>query len=193
RETRRAEMWRPIATVPLAAEAVRAVRRERPTAQLARAGWGLIVSAIAFAITAWIAPRLWRTESFEVGTVIALESGAGDGLPCCRPAYDVDPPRSRVKEYFDIGRGFDELPRERHQPDCRICAGGPETLAGEPVPGWPPAAPEPVVVEPLPPAQRDGVVIGDNWSIDPSPPIASHTSPPASHTPPPTPPAPVPA
>ncbi len=63
RESRRVAMWRTIAPTPLAVTKSATTLREVPGRQLARGGWSLVIGGLALAITAWLAPRLWQTET----------------------------------------------------------------------------------------------------------------------------------
>jgi len=120
RESRRVALWRTIAATPLAVGKPSAVLKEPPGRQLARGGWALLVSAITFGATAWVAPYLWQTESFDGGQVADPEPT--HGLPCCPVRWEAPITRSRVSEYFHIGRGHDELTgRLREGIDCAVC------------------------------------------------------------------------
>ena len=136
REARRVALWRTVAATPLATAKPNAVLREPPGRHLARGGWALLVSAITFGVTAWIAPHLWQTESFDAGEIQIPELGEARGLPCCPVAYDLqDITRSRVSEYFDIGRGHDEITEPPRQGiDCQACE-GPVVASTGPSPG----------------------------------------------------------
>ena len=80
------------------------------------------MTAGAFAMTVWLAPRLWQLEQFHQHELIAKpgHGGAGlamgDPLPCCQ---DCIKPSTRVGEYMDLGRGHDALPVPGV--DCRAC------------------------------------------------------------------------
>ncbi len=115
RESRRVGLWRSVAAEPLATERSGAVLKESPQRQLAGASWAVLVSAITFAATAWIAPALWQIESFDGHRVQV--SNPASGLRCCASPEE----RSRVKEYFDLGRGHDEVAPEREDIDCQVC------------------------------------------------------------------------
>jgi len=122
RESRRVGLWRAVAAAPLATGHKVAVLRELPGRQLARAGWTMTVSALAFAFTAWVAPHLWQDESKDrdvpvVGTGHGYGFGEG-GVPCC-PPDKATIKRTRVKEYFDLGRGRDDAPPP--PPACVVC------------------------------------------------------------------------
>ncbi len=124
RESRRVALWRTIAATPLAAGKPNAVLKEPPGRQLARGGWALLVSAITFGVTAWVAPYLWQTESFDGGQVQVADPEPPHGLPCCPVQWEAPITRSRVSEYFDIGRGHDEIAGPpRKGVDCVVCEG----------------------------------------------------------------------
>jgi hypothetical protein len=86
RESRRVGLWRTFAAVPLATPKPVALLQEPPGRPFARAGWTLLVSAITFAVTAWVAPRLWQIESLHGDPVQLAEDSEVPGLPCCRRA-----------------------------------------------------------------------------------------------------------
>jgi hypothetical protein len=121
RESRRVGLWRAVSPLALAPVKPPELLREPPARQLARAGWGLGVSALTIAITAWIAPMLWQREQLADRD---RPRSALRGRPCC-PAYDVETERYRVKEYLDLGHGRDErIVRTRDGSECRICPRG---------------------------------------------------------------------
>src|SRR5262249_42004255 len=122
RETRRAQLWRTIAAMPLAPTNTTSVLKETPGKQLGRAGWAVLVSALAFTFTAWVAPHLWKIESFAGDPVTeAVNDPNGGGVPCC-PVFDtVETERSRVREYFDLGRGHEALTDKRERTQCMVC------------------------------------------------------------------------
>jgi len=120
-ETRRVALWRMVGAVPLAAVQPAELLRESPVRQLARAGWGLSIGAIAVALTAWVAPRLWRIETLE-GPHVQVASPSRQGLPCCPVGADAESTQARVKEYFDLGRGHGEhVGPPREGVDCQVC------------------------------------------------------------------------
>jgi hypothetical protein len=124
REARRVALWRTIAATPLATGRPSAVLKEPPGRQLARGTWAILVSAITFGVTAWVAPYLWQTESFDAGPTEVADPSPGHGLPCCPVQWDAEVTRSRVPEYFDIGRGHDEITGPpRKGIDCQVCEG----------------------------------------------------------------------
>lgn len=119
RESRRVGLWRSSGPLPLAPSKPPELLREPPGRQLARAGWGLTVTAITIAVTAWIAPSLWQRERLADRKPIRT---ALRNLPCC-PVYDTDVERLRVKEYLDLGRGHDARTARSRDGDCRVCSG----------------------------------------------------------------------
>ena len=131
REERRVALWRTVAPTPLAVTRPPILLKERPGPQLARVGWAMLVSALGFAATAWLAPRLWQPESFDGGHVPIASHDHHAGLPCC-PRRDIAPvTRARVKEYFDVGRGHDELgAAQRPGIDCHVCRGSGTSESG---------------------------------------------------------------
>lgn len=122
RESRRVALWRSVAAEPLAATLPTELLREPPGRQLARAGWWLTVGALTVAITVWLVPPLWQSETLG-GPVTQLADATPAGLPCCPVHGDADTLSSRVKEYLDLGLGHDAFtaaPREGI--DCRSCS-----------------------------------------------------------------------
>jgi hypothetical protein len=156
RESRRVALWRSVAAEPLAPALPTELLREPPGRQLARAGWWLTVGALTVAITVWLVPPLWQSETLggpPVATATATAIATGTGRPCCPVHGDADTVSSRVKEYLDLGLGHDTVtaaPREGI--NCRRCS--------TPAPSIP--APGAVV------ADRHGDIIA--WSGRSSPP-----------------------
>ncbi len=121
RESRRVELWRAIATTPLVATTPAVVLEEDPDHRLVRTGWTFVTIVLTFAATAWVAPRLWQGEAFDAHS---QQPQIVDGLPCCPTPEEIQTTRSRVKEYFDIGRGHDAYDHDPHPGvNCRICPG----------------------------------------------------------------------
>jgi hypothetical protein len=153
REYRRVGLWRGVGATRLAVQVQSEVLKETPGRRLAGAVWTGGVAAATFALTAWIAPHLWQREALP-GGVVAVHAdalafaGAGGGLPCCPDAQE-EAPRSRVREYLDLGRGHLEPPPPmRPGVDCRLCDGAgvlPGGFGGT-------AALAPPAPAPLPPA-----------------------------------------
>jgi hypothetical protein len=127
RESRRVALWRSVAAEPLAPALPTELLREPPGRQLARAGWWLTVGAITVAITVWLVPPLWQSETLggppvQLATASVTVIATATGRPCCPVHGDADTVSSRVKEYLDLGLGHDAstaAPREGI--DCRRC------------------------------------------------------------------------
>ena len=130
RETRRIQLWRTVAFQPLARPKAATILKEHPGGQIARASWMLLVGAGAFALTAWLAPKLWQTEMSD-GAPVIFEGPQHAGLPCC-PTEQTETKRLRVKEYLDVGLGHDVADPDQHRPgiDCQICDGSSEYASG---------------------------------------------------------------
>jgi hypothetical protein len=140
RETRRIGLWRKVSTTPIAPETTPVILKEVPRIKIGLAGWSLAVSAAAFGICAWLAPRLWHVEPlvpdiYATSTPRGPESdrafGDGAGRPrarCCQDIHINETKRSRVKEYFDIGRGHDDDDHgmREEMEECVVC--GPDGL-----------------------------------------------------------------
>jgi hypothetical protein len=112
RESRRAAIWRTAGAVRLARATRVRIGREAPARLISRATWPLALTASMFALTTWVAPRLWKSEQTTQHHAIV-----GAGVPCC-PASD-ETERTRVREYMDLGRGSEsdhDLWNE-----CRAC------------------------------------------------------------------------
>jgi hypothetical protein len=126
RETRRVALWSTVASpaTTLAQPSRSVLLKDRPGFRLARTGWALVTSALAFGATAWVAPKLWRSEELPGEHERVSRDPIAFGLPCCPVEANVVVPKARVKEYFSIGRGHDEEPIE--QPgdfSCTRCEG----------------------------------------------------------------------
>jgi hypothetical protein len=141
RERRRVELWRKVSVMPLGKASAPSVLKARPGHGVARAGWTLAITAIAAAVTAWIAPRLWQVEPIAGDDEIAVAElaggaesvAAGDDLPCCPVSLSRAVPRSRIREYLDIGRGHDGAPgpfEDARATACHACEG--EIVAATP-------------------------------------------------------------
>jgi hypothetical protein len=107
RESRRVGLWTVVSAIPLAPAKPAALLKEAPGRQLARAGWGVTVTALTAALTAWIAPRLWQIEALRGDEVEVPDLTQTVGLPCCPSLALAETSRSRVKEYLDLGLGHD--------------------------------------------------------------------------------------
>src|SRR5262249_54506080 len=81
RETRRVGLWQTVGAPELARPTPPLVQKEPPGRQLARASWTLVVSALTFAVTAWVAPKLWHTETFSGDPLPVADLPIEDGLP----------------------------------------------------------------------------------------------------------------
>lgn len=122
RESRRVGLWCAVSAAPLARAKPPALLKEAPGRPLARAGWGVLISAITVAITAWVAPQLWHVEPLRGDQVQIADPTPIDGLPCCPMMRNAETDRSRVKEYLDLGLGHDDgafLSDERT--GCQVC------------------------------------------------------------------------
>jgi hypothetical protein len=130
REARRIQLWRTVAFQPLARAQAPTILKEHPGGQIARASWMLLVGAGAFAVTAWLAPKLWQTEISD-GAPVIFEGPQHAGLPCC-PVEPTETKRLRVKEYLDVGLGHDVADPDQQRPglDCQVCDGHSEYVAG---------------------------------------------------------------
>ncbi len=125
RESRRIRLWKAVAIEPIAAVLPAQILRESPGRHAARAAWTVLVGGVAAGATIWLAPQLWKTESFDGGHVAIARPATASGRPCCPVTYDVPTERARVKEYFDVGRGTDELEQPMIEGiDCEVCDGG---------------------------------------------------------------------
>ncbi|HEY5947580.1 MAG TPA: hypothetical protein VIV40_18880, partial [Kofleriaceae bacterium] len=148
RETRRVALWTTVASPSISLAEIRpaVLLKDRPGLRIARTGWALVASVLAFGATAWVAPRMWKPETLagehhhvatgepEVG------GGVGGAVQCCPLVEGVERPRARVKEYFGIGRGHDDgVAASDPERSCRRCEGHGERVAtrgdynGEPI------------------------------------------------------------
>jgi hypothetical protein len=122
REERRVALWRTVAPEPLAAPRPQLVVKERAGVQLARGAWGVFVTGLGFAATAWLAPSLWKAESNDGKKVaVGADSPNQIGVPCCPAVSEDSPTHTRVKEYFSIGRADTEHHLSEPK-DCRVCS-----------------------------------------------------------------------
>ena len=115
-------LWCAVSAAPLARAKPLALLKEAPGRPLARAGWGVLVSAITVAITAWVAPQLWHVEPLRGDEIQIADPTPIDGLPCCPLVRNAETSRSRVKEYLDLGFGHDDgaIPSDERN-GCRAC------------------------------------------------------------------------
>ena len=125
RESRRVGLWCAVSASPLARARPPALLKEPPGRALARAGWGVVTSALTVAITAWLAPQLWRVEPLRGDEIQIADPTPLDGLPCCPMMRNARTDRSRVKEYLDLGLGHDDgaIPSDERTA-CRACDEG---------------------------------------------------------------------
>lgn len=128
RETRRIDLWRHVAPSPIAPATPAVVLREVPRLRVGLAGWSLVVSGGAFAICAWLAPRLWHVEALvpEIHATAVAQDDAPKTPMCCHDLYMLrEQKKARVKEYFDLGRGHDDDtdgdPVEMLSGECVVC------------------------------------------------------------------------
>ena len=125
REARRIRLWKAVAIEPIAAALPAQLLREAPGRHAARAAWTVLVGGIAAGATIWLAPQLWQSESFEGEHVAIARPSTASGRPCCPVTYDHPVERARVKEYYDLGRGTDEIEQPKIAGiDCEVCDGG---------------------------------------------------------------------
>jgi hypothetical protein len=132
REERRIALWRTVSFEPVAAERPGLVLRERPRLQLARAAWVVLVTALGFAATAWIAPTLWAPETIASGPARVAERFPHPiGIPCCPAMRTTDTTRTRIQEYLDLGRAHEQVDSP-HRPgiDCQVCGRDLEVASG---------------------------------------------------------------
>lgn len=192
RESRRVALWRTAAAEPLAAALPTELLREPPGRQLARVAWWLTIGALTVAITVWLVPPLWRSETLG-GPATQLSEASHAGLPCCPVHDDADTLSARIHEYLDLGLGHGALtgaPRERA--DCRSCprpaasAAAPDTYATGPTPDI-----VPWTARPRRTTRRLIDPIGGSSWPDSDAPSSAGTAAPSSHdpwaTPPPAP------
>ncbi len=122
RESRRIALWRTTGAAPVAPPASIDVLEEPPGRPVARGAWSIAVTAVAFGVTAWLAPKLWHTESFAGPTVTVVgDDDPATGMPCCPRHWEDTTTRSRVEEFLDLGRGHDALDDEPVLQGCRVC------------------------------------------------------------------------
>jgi hypothetical protein len=120
REERRVALWRTVAPEPLATPRPHLIVKEKAGTQLARGAWGVFVTGMGFAATAWLAPSLWKPETHDGKHVAVAVEQTNIGVPCCPAVAEDEPTHTRVKEYFDIGRADTEHHVDEPK-DCRVC------------------------------------------------------------------------
>jgi hypothetical protein len=124
REERRIALWRTVAPSPLAVVKPTVLLHEGASGKLPRIAWTVVMSALGFAATMWLAPRLWQAETFDGGHFESASRQIQFGVPCC-PRHAIAPAtRGRLKEYFDLGRGHEKIGEPEHEVGCRVCRGG---------------------------------------------------------------------
>jgi hypothetical protein len=172
-----------------------AALREPAGRTLARAGWWAAVVALTLALTAWVAPHLWQSETLGGQQLTEFADGVGvgerRGMPCC-PLVSGDAPRVRVREFLDVAHGV-QRPPARVGVNCATCERESDMIAGAGL-GWTPTPN--LVTVPMLPAHAPGDVASLAPVTQPSvphprpptPPAIAHVDPP----PPPTPTAPTP-
>lgn len=124
REERRIALWKTVAHAPLAQVKPIVTLHEGSAGKLPRIAWIIAMSALGFAATMWIAPKLWQAQTFDGGHFqVAAQHHTLRGLPCC-PRHAVAPAtRARLKEYFDLGRGHEAIGPAGEELGCRVCTG----------------------------------------------------------------------
>jgi hypothetical protein len=125
REERRIALWRTVSPSPLAPPAPVVTLHDGAGARLPRIVWAVVVSALGFAATMWLAPRLWQAETFDGGAVAVHMpddfSNTQIGLPCCPRHATAPTTRARMKEYFDLGRGHEHVAEPVSETGCQVC------------------------------------------------------------------------
>lgn len=177
-----------------------AALREPAGRTLARAGWWAAVTASTLALTAWVAPHLWQSETLGGQQLTEFADGVGvgerDGVPCC-PLVSGEAPRVRVREFLDVAHGV-QRPPARVGVSCAACDIGFGVIGGAgrgglvatnlaPLPTLPTHAPGDVA--PLPP-MTEPTVQHELPPLPPDPPTVAHVDP-TPPTPPSAPTAPV--
>lgn len=125
REERRIALWRTVSPSPLATSAPVVTLHDGVGARLPRIVWAVVVSALGFAATMWLAPRLWQAETFDGGAVAVNMPDdmptTQIGLPCCPRHATAPTTRARMKEYFDLGRGHEHVEEPVIETGCQVC------------------------------------------------------------------------
>ena len=134
REERRIALWRTVAPTPLAHVKPIVTLHEGGAGRLPRIAWITGVSALGFAATMWLAPKLWKAETFDGGHFQVASRHTELGVPCC-PRHRVAPAtRGRLKEYFDLGRGHEQIGEPSPEElGCRVCTGNGGGVGAGPV------------------------------------------------------------
>ena len=121
REERRIAMWRTVSPSPLATVEPVVTLHDGAGARLPRIVWAVVVSALGFAATMWLAPHLWQAETFDGGPVAVDIHDPTIGLPCCPRHATAPTTRARMKEYFDLGRGHEQVGEPVIETGCQVC------------------------------------------------------------------------
>jgi len=187
-EKRRLGLWRTVGAAPVVAGRA-ATLREPAGRTVARAGWWAAVASLTLALTAWVAPHLWQSETLGGQQLTEFADGVGvgehDGMPCC-PLVSAEAPRVRVREFLDVAHGV-QRPPARVGVNCVACDRGWGVPAGAgfgvaaattnaPVaPALPAHAPGDVA--PLAPETEAPVVHDVVPPSPPSPPTVAHETP----------------
>lgn len=123
REERRIALWRSVAPQRLAVVKPPILLHDGASGKLPRIAWTVTMSALGFAATMWLAPRMWKVETFDGGHFQVASRRTQIGVPCC-PRHAIAPTtRGRLKEYFDLGRGHEQIGEAEHEVGCRVCVG----------------------------------------------------------------------
>jgi hypothetical protein len=121
REERRIALWRTVAPSPLAVVKPPVLLHEGADGKLPRIAWTVVMSALGFAATMWLAPRMWKAETFDGGHFESASREIQMGVPCC-PRHAIAPAtRGRLKEYFNLGRSHQKIGEPDHEVGCRVC------------------------------------------------------------------------
>ncbi|MDB4970962.1 MAG: hypothetical protein JWN44_6651, partial [Myxococcales bacterium] len=179
-EHRRLGLWRSVGRVSAGQVAT---LREPAGRTLARIGWWASVATLTVALTAWVAPHLWQSETLGGQRVTEFADGVGvgdrDGVPCC-PLVSAEAPRVRVREFLDLAHGVTRPPA-RVGVNCASCEGngwivagagvGPAAVAMSTTPRVPTTATRSSLRPTAPTVQANPVVT-------PTPPLPSPAAPP---------------
>ncbi len=183
-ERRRLGLMRLVGAAPVVPGRA-ATLREPAGRTIARAGWWASVAGLTLALTAWVAPHLWQSETLGGQRLTEFADGVGvgerDGVPCC-PLVSGEAPRVRVREYLDVAHGV-LRPPARVGVNCMACDRGWGVPGGAGV--GPVMATSVAPTVPTLPAHAPG-------DVAPLPPLTEPSVPVEVTPTPPTPPAPVP-
>jgi hypothetical protein len=187
-ERRRLGLWRAVGAAPVVAGRA-ATLREPAGRTIARVGWWAAVGALTLALTAWVAPHLWQSETLGGQQLTEFADGVGvgerDGVPCC-PLVSAEAPRVRVREFLDVAHGV-QRPPARVGVNCVACdrgwgvpAGAGFGVAATTTAPTAPALPAhaPGDVAPLPPqTEAPPVPAVEPTPTPPTPPTVAHETP----------------